>query len=168
MGIIGYTIIDLLGHFSASDTINLISLVVNVLLGILIVYLVQKGLSDDRGVKDFFIDDIKNIADEYKKFVNTLLRGKSSAAFIIDWFKTISVRLTHLEFFLENDLGVSDLTIQKLNREIHKVVTDSEEFNSQFYRKNVKLSPVVKVKLLEAHKNLKHSIINAVLKVNRA
>lgn len=144
VGLISCFIIVNLSSLSAADNIDIISIVVNVFLGIAIVLIIEKRLSDDRGVKDYLIDEVCSIRDEYSKFVNLLFRGKAKHHHILEWFKYMSIRISHLEYFLKKELEIKDIAMPVLNRQLHKLITDSQEFNNSFSAKSYVMSVSMK------------------------
>lgn len=169
LGQVLFLLIDSLFSYSSSDKINVIGIVVNVLIGAIIAIMIQKKLSDDRGVKDYFIRDLEDITSEYKKFRNGLYGDQCTARFMIEWFKNTSMKLNHLEEFLESDLSIKTAELQTYNRKIHQIITNSEPFSVAFKSNDkVVLSNKLRREISEEMEKLKHNIIRTIIAINRA
>lgn len=55
-------------------SLTLIGIVVGALVAVWVVKVIQNKLTDDRVLKDYFISEIKDIRDQYRSFVNDLLK----------------------------------------------------------------------------------------------
>jgi hypothetical protein len=167
-GILCYMILDLFNSLSTSDVINLAGIVVNIIIGAAIVFIIQKRLSDDRGVKDYFIKEVCDIKDEYSKFINKLFNSGVTTKHTLEWFKSISTRISQLEHFMEYELQIDSPSILILNRELHQIVTSSTEFNNSFKKTSYSPSNASKNKISDAYKNLKFSFVRAIVIINKA
>lgn len=169
-GLLLFLIIDRIDTLQNGELIDLIAIIVNIIIGAAIVLLIQKKFSDDRGVKDYFIKEIENLSIDYKKFRDGLYNEKYNGIYLLDWFKQTSKKIITIEYFLKNDLQIEEGSLQKSNREIHKLITDSNEFNDSLSRKDVKikLSSKTKSALVDQSKNFKHSILSTIIRINRA
>lgn len=167
-GLILYLLIDKFKNLQTSHVIDIIGIFTNIILGAVIVWMIQKKLSDDRGVKDYFISEVREIRDDYKHFVNKMLQKQINSKFAVEWFKNMSIKIGQLEYFLKYKLEIDDATITMNNRKIHKIVTDSTEFNNGFSKNAFGLMPRTNSEMMEAFKELKFAFIEIIVKVNRA
>ncbi|MEP0984400.1 hypothetical protein [Ekhidna sp.] len=167
LGILIHTLVDLI-PLDSPEIVELSGILVNVILGIIIVILVQKKLSDERGIKDYFITEIGEIKTEYNKFINKILFNKNDPQFILEWFKTMSMRIQQLEYFLKDELKIKNLDNQSSNRRIHKILTNSEEFNESISKRKFEISVELNNELTNQYKDFKHSLVRTIVKINRA
>jgi UDP-2,3-diacylglucosamine pyrophosphatase LpxH len=123
-------------NYSNSDKIsvvgvfaNIAGIFINILLAIYIANKIQKKASDDRGVKDYFIKDLNDITVEFKNFRDKLYNNQLDPRYILAWLKHASIKLSHLEEFLGDDLKIENIQLQGHSRKIEKFITDSLSFS---------------------------------------
>ena len=167
VGILLMAIITRFEQFQTRDIILLSSIIINAVLGFVIVLIVQKKLLDDRAVKNFLIDEVNEISTDYRRFMNRLRKGSQEPEFVIEWFKTVSMRITQLNFFLSTELDIRYPNLSDAHIRIRKIITSSDEFNDCF-GKEYKPGPVVWSGSLDEYKSIRHSLLDVIVKINRA
>ena len=60
---------------STSDIIAIVDIVINAILAIIIILIIQKKMTTKRVLKDYFINDIKTIQEEYSFFIQDIIAG---------------------------------------------------------------------------------------------
>lgn len=171
LGYLFHLILDHVKGFTLTDSIEVLSIIVNVVIGLLIVFIIQKRQSDDRGIKDYLTREIEALTVDYRVLKKKLYAGECKVLYIQEWFKGVTSQITTINFFIEHHLKENPGdAIQKAHRKIHQIVTDSSEFNEAYKSvgQKVKLSPTTKSKVTDAFKELKHAILDKMVKINRA
>lgn len=62
-----------------SDWIAVLNLVVTTIIGIWLAVIVQKNFTINRAIKDYYIQEIKDVRKLYVDFLNNIYKGKASA-----------------------------------------------------------------------------------------
>jgi len=154
---------------NSSNSIEVFSILINVVMGIILYLILEKKTGDDRAVKDLFHQDLKNIKDDFRTFMVSFNGGSLDAKYINNWFKLMSINITQFEVFLKSEFDFIDeeCTLQKMNRDIQKVITNSKEFNDNFTKGKVLFSSETTSKVIELHKYLKHNFFRTSVKISR-
>lgn len=158
----------LLSSLETSDWIEIISIAVNAILGILIVVVISNRISNKRALKDYFINEIKDIRDCYKKFLNELLSGKYDFNATNNWFQIINIRFINLENVLNENYKNFKLPSKELNQELRDLLTSSEDFNNSFKKPSIVISQLLKQQIFKKHSEISTSLIYTVIKINKA
>ena len=85
------------------DWISIVNIIITSVIGVWIAVAVQNNLTKSRYLKEYFINEIKEIRDLYKSFVNHLYVGDKSAKDVKEWFKIMSERVQNLDKFLHEN-----------------------------------------------------------------
>jgi len=152
---------------SFSDWINLADVVITTSLGIWIAVSVQKNHTNNRAVKDYFIQECHELKDKYAEFLNSLLKDSNTSKSTIEWFKVMTIRINNFEAFIQDEFQCKP-EISTVHNDIKQFVTDVEEFNECFNCKNLKLNSTTKRKILEDHKLLIKEMTKTVIDLNKA
>lgn len=167
-GIVVYLIIDDFADLKIGEMIDIIAIIVNIIIGAIIVIIVQKRLSDDRGVKDYFIQEVGEIKTDYTKFINLIFKNKTQPKFVLEWFKIMSSRVFHLEQFLEHDLKIKNVDLKVLNRSIQRLITNDSDFNNSFNKSSYNPNSLTKHQISELVKDLKYAFVHTIIRINKA
>ncbi|MDR3046879.1 MAG: hypothetical protein LBU51_04590 [Bacteroidales bacterium] len=151
-----------------SDWIGIVEIVVTSVIGIWIAVAVQNNLTKSRYLKEYFINEVKEIRDLYKSFVNHLYKGDKSATDIKDWFKIMSERTQNLDKFLHQKYKIDDSLIKSKHAEIQQKVTDYDEFNENYKEPTVKFTNSSKNDILKLHSELSCVLTQRVIDINAA
>jgi hypothetical protein len=149
-----------------SDIINVISIFVNIGIAVFVAYFIQNRITNNRYVKEYIIGLINSTSIEYELFLKNIRNGNLNRKEINQEFKYFSMKLTTLDTTINNFLNIKNSNFQSLNRNIHKTITDSSEFNNTITNSKVKLKFTTLNLLNYNHKNWTLSVTNAVLNVN--
>jgi hypothetical protein len=165
-----YSLIKLFEDFSATNTIEVISILVNLGFGVIIFFLVEKKIGDDRAVKDLFIQDVKDIKSNYKAFLIKLNHGSCNSKEINKWFKLMSINIQQFEYFVSKEFGIEKdkLKLQEFNRKMQKSITGSPEFNENFNNPVIEFEIVTTLQIIELNKEFKHALTDVTVKITRA
>lgn len=151
-----------------SDWISIIEILVTSAIGIWIVVSVQNNLTKSRYLKEYFINEVKDIRDLYKLFVNQLYKNKMSATDIKDWFKIMSERTQNLNSFLHDKYKIDNSLIVSKHAEIQQKITSMDEFNENYKKTTVTFSNSSKNDILKLHSELSCVLTQRVIDINGA
>lgn len=150
-----------------SDRISLISIIINILLVVSIVSYFQNKESNSRSVKNYFINQVDRIKTDYDIFITSIKNEDLSSKEIKKKIKDFSIKNTQLEYFLKKDIGISIIYMQSKNREIHKLITDSYEFNNIYNDDKFIMENKINSKLIQLHREYNHHLTSLVININK-
>lgn len=152
---------------STSDIIAIADIVINAILAITIIVIIERKMTTKRVLKDYFINEIKNIQEEYSFFIQDIITGKQNAKSLLPWFKIMNMRISRLEETFQKELKIKP-SIYSLSTEIQISITETDEFNDSF--KEDKLSPSENLKTLiyEMQKKIFEEFVNKVVEINKS
>jgi hypothetical protein len=151
-----------------SDWIGIAEIIVTSAIGIWIAIAVQNNLTKSRYLKEYFINDVTDIRDLYKAFVNHLYKGDKSAKDIKDWFKIMSKRTQNLDKFLREKYKIDNSLIVSKHTEIQQKITSMDEFNENYNNPTIKFTNPSKNEILKLHSELSCVLTQRVIDINDA
>ncbi|TCK64681.1 hypothetical protein DFQ05_2664 [Winogradskyella wandonensis] len=155
------------GISSTSDKIAFASIIVNVVIAVLVVAYFQNRESNSRSLKDYFINQISGIKCDYDKFIQQIKDEKLTPNEIKKKFKDFSIKNQQLEYFLKTELKLNTIYIQEQNRKIHKLITNSYEFNNLYDSIKFALENSTNNELIILHKDFNHHITSLIVEINK-
>ena len=151
-----------------SDWISICNLIITSFIGIWLVLIVQKNLTINRAIKDYYIQEINDVRKLYIDFLNNIYKGNRSAKNIKEWFKIISNRIECVERSLNESFYIKDSNISKIHSEIQNFITGTEDFNNGYRDSKLIFNESTKNEILVFHTNLIKCFIDVVVKINQA
>lgn len=150
----------------SSDWVYVFGVLVNAGLAFWIVRTIQNRMTNRRVLKDHFINEVKDLRNEYKTCLSNLYSDKIYPQSVIPWFKLMNIKVNDLMTVLHDKYQVDKTTLQPYQIELRNLITDNDDFNRQFRNdRPVVFSPESKnsfVKFQQDHNNLFNKIIIAV------
>lgn len=151
---------------NTADIINVIGIFVNVGIAVLVGFFIQSKLMNSRYLKEYYINQIENTRVEYDEFLKKIRDNKLNRKEILKEFKFFSMKITELDYSLNNNLKIKNSEIQVNNRVIHQLITNSIEFNSTVTNSKVVLKNLTLNQLLDHHKGISRIFTNIVYAIN--
>ncbi len=161
-------------NLSNSDTIGVIGLIISVvgliinsILAIWIVKILQNNLANKRYLKDYLIEEIKDIRLEYRRFLNDLNSGKLKPKNILPWFKLMNIKVQDIMEIISKKYKIDKDSLKSYQIELRELVTEFKEFNSN-YKENkfVKLNDSTLKELIRFQQE-NNSVFNSIImKIN--
>lgn len=145
-----------------SDKINIASIIINIVIAILAVTYFQNKEGNSRALKNYFINEVSTLKTDYGNFIEGIKSNN-----IKKGFKNFSIRNGQLELFLRNEMKLEDTYIQKKNREIMKLITDSYEFNNIYGDSELSISNEDNNSLIKLHKEFNHHLTSIIIQINK-
>lgn len=154
--------------FQVSDWIGVVDIIVTSAIGVWIAVSVQNNLTKSRYLKEHFINEVKDIRDLYKSFVNQLYKNKISAINIKDWFKVMSERIQNLDKFLCKEYQNCNTSIVSKHAEIQQKITSMDEFNENYKEPAITFTNSSQNEILKLHSELSCALTQSVIDINSA
>lgn len=161
---------SLCSQLATSDIISICDIVITSILGIWIAVGVQRSLTKNRYLREYFISELNNIRDEYKQFFSDIYESRLNAKSIKDRLKVINVRIDSFERSIYSIYKLDDFSIQikKVHIEIQQYITGEDEFNQQYKNDVVSFSSAIKSDILKKQSELVEAITHSVIAINSA
>lgn len=152
---------------SLSDWIAIISLLVTSGIGIWIGSTVQRNLTNNRALKEYYIGEIKLINEDYSEFLNCLFKGATTSKDVQEWFKVMNIRIETIQSSIVAELNILPEVLAN-HITMKQFVTNSNEFNSCYQQNSLILTASTRNTILEIHKNFKNSFVKVIIDINKA
>jgi len=154
--------------FETSDWLSIFNTVVTGLIGMWVALIVQRRSSNNRAIKDYFINEAKELKITYIDFINTVINNKISSREIKNRLKGLSERIS---CFTKSINETFDIRAEKMNRfnvEVQTKITSSVEFNDNYEKAFLILSEDTRKKVLKSYENLLKVFSDTVIDINQA
>lgn len=123
-----------------ADQINVISIIVNIGIAVSVAYFLQNKMTNNRYIKEFFINQLETTRNEYDLFLKSIRDNKLNRIEINKEFKYFSVKIIALDNSLKSKFKLKHINLQLKNRSIHRLITNSAEYNTTITNAKVKLN----------------------------
>ena len=150
-----------------TELIGIANIFVTLSIGSWIGFSVQKNLTTNRAVKEYFINENKDIKDKYNKFINDLYTCKISSEQIKEWFKVMTIKINTFEGFIQDEYKVKP-DISTVHNNIKYHLTGSDEFNTQYKNAKITFSSTTKNEILSFHSHLSYNLTKMIIDINKA
>ena len=140
----------LLNSLDHSDYVEILGVLINSILAYWIVRTIQTNLTNKRVLKDHFINEIKEIRNEYKTCLNNLYANKTHPKLVIPWFKLMNIRVNDTMNLINNKYKIEITKLNPYQITLQELVTNNEDFMNQFKNdKPVEFTEFSKVQLIK-------------------
>lgn len=148
-----------------SDVISVIA----ILISLFCATSCAKIVARNRSQRDFLMDEVKLIKNEYRDFVLAIRRGELKAASIRDTLNGFSFRITTIEKLINNEYRIKGpVKLLSSHEEFQWEITNLDSINNQYNEEFVSFSAEEISKIMRIHGNLDNAFLNYVVEVNRA
>lgn len=154
-------------NISTADWINIVSIIITSALGVWIGSTVQRNLTNNRALKEYYIGEIKLINDEYSIFLNCLFKSQSRSKDVQEWFKIMNIKIETIQSSIVQELDILPEVLANHITMKH-YVTNTNEFNTCYQENSLILTPQTRNKMLEIHTDLKNSFVKIIIEINRS
>lgn len=150
-----------------SNWIEVSAIVVNALVAWWIVRTIQNRLTNNRVLKDHFIEEVKDIRNEYRNFLNNLYADKTEIRTIIPWFKLMNIKVSDLMTIIHQKYNIDKQKLFPYQNDLRELITESEDFNMQFKDgRNIVFSEESKTKIIEFQNTYNHLFNELIIDIN--
>lgn len=144
------------------DWIALLGVIINSALAYWIVRTIQYKLTNKRVLKDHFINEIKDIRNDYKTFLNNLYSNSTQPQRVIPWFKLMNIKINDLMTHINTKYKIDKNKLKPYQIELPDLITNNEDFITQFNSDKVTLTESSRTQLIkfqQLHNQLFNEII---------
>lgn len=146
----------------SADWIALLGVLVNAILAYWIVRTIQNKLTNKRVLKDHFINEIKEIRNDYKTFLNNLYSNTTHPQRVIPWFKLMNIKVDDLMKIVHTKYSIDKGKLKPYQIELQELITNNEDFIAQYNGEKVVFSETSRTQLIkfqQSHNQLFNEII---------
>jgi hypothetical protein len=146
----------------AADWIALFGVIVNAGLAYWIVRTIQDKLTNKRVLKDHFINEIKDIRNEYKTCLNNLYANSTHPHRVIPWFKLMNIKIDDLMTLINKKYNIEKSKLKPYQVELQELITNNEDFMAHYNHDKVIFSQASRTQLIkfqQSHNQLFNEII---------
>lgn len=123
---------ELISEISVSDWIQIGGIVITAALSVWIVITIQTKVDSKRFIKEFFIDEILEIRNEYRALIGQLKSGELKPRMIKYKTKELNIRVNDLMSILKEQYNINFNYLLSYQLELLSIIMDSEEFVANF------------------------------------
>lgn len=134
-------IIKFFFNIQLSDLLSIISILVDFSIPFIIAYYLQNKFFIDRSLKSYHMNMCDSILNDYKIFLEDIVKGCLNRKEIASKFKNFTTRFNSLDKMNAKRFKVI-IELQLENRQIHTLITNSREYNNSITNSKVKISPI--------------------------
>lgn len=151
----------------ASDWIDLVGIIVNSILALWIVWTIQNKLTNRRVLKDHFINEIKEIRNDYKTCLNNLYTGQTVAKRVIPWFKLMYIKVDDLMNLINEKYKVDTKVLSPYQNELRELITENEDFIKYYNSdKPIVFSENSRSQFIKFQQSFNHLFNDIIIKIN--
>lgn len=160
-------ILKIFDGFQPGDYVNLFSVIINVILAWWLITSLQKRAADKRFIKEFFIEELKELKKEYSKFFEDLISSKLNASQIVPTLTLINVKLDDVSKSISSKNFIGENYFNDYKNNLLLLITEFEEVELA-YEKNliVKLGQNSINDLIIFRQNYDSTFNNLILLIN--
>lgn len=152
---------------SNSEWIDIVGLLVNSLLAFWIVRTIQNKLTNKRVLKDHFINEVKEIRNEYRQCLSNLHSSKTHASRVIPWFKLMNIKVDDLMQIMNKKYKVDSKILNPYQNELRELITESTDFISQYSKEqNLEFSETTKSRIIIFQQEHNHLFNDLIIQIN--
>jgi len=149
--------------------VNLIGIAINSGLAWWIVSNIQKNQSNERSIKDHFIDEVKELRIDCKNFMTSIYSGKKPHKDIVPSLKLIGIKASQLINVLNYCFRIDKDYFSQYLVDINTIITDDPNYISCANPDDkVRLSPETLKKLMRFHSLYQNRFNNLIIYVNES
>lgn len=149
----------------ATDWIAILGVAVNAGLAYWIVRTIQNKLTNKRVLKDHFINEIKEIRNDYKTCLNNLYSNNTHPHRIIPWFKLMNIKVDDLMTIVYTKYKIDKSKLKPYQIDLPDLITNNDDFMAQYNTDKVIFTESSRsqlIKFQQSHTQLFNAIIIAI------
>jgi hypothetical protein len=150
-----------------SDLISIAELLITSILGVILVIIVQRRMTNNRALKEYFIDEYRQIIESYNTFLDHTYEGNSSSTRTKEWFKIMTIRIQIIEECVDKEFEVK-LNLLEVSNKLKVYITSTEEFNSGYQDQKLLFKASTKNKIIGKHTDIRKAITCTIIQLNVA
>ena len=153
--------------FSVDNCISILGIIINASVAIWIVKTIQNRFTNSRILKDHFIEEIKEIRDEYKLFLNNLYSSKTKAQTAISWFKLMNIKVSNTMEFINKSYKINKDILNPYQNDLRELVTNNDDFNNNYKSTSgIHFSEESRMHLIQFQQKNYHLFTEIIIRIN--
>lgn len=162
--------ISIFDSFANTDWIALFSVLINAILAFWIVRTIQNKLTNKRVLKDHFINEIKDIRNDYKTCLNNLYLNQTNAKQVIPWFKLMNIKIDDLMSLVCGKYKrIKRNELEPYQNQLRELITEHEDFIKQYESgKPINFAENSKNQFIKFQQENNHIFNDIIIKINDA
>ena len=147
--------------------LSLLGIIVSALIAVWVVKVIQNRLTDTRVIKDYFIDEIRDIRNQYRSFINELMKGAVETRTIVSTCKLLNIRTSDLMQSACSKFKLEEKAFSDYHYDLLSFITDCDSVITS-YKNDEKavLTQVEKVELISIQQKYAHLFNDVILRIN--
>lgn len=151
------------------NLIDMGAIVVQALLAWWIVRTTQNRVNNRRVLKDYFINEVKVLRDEYATFLNKIHDDSIVPSTVTPYFKMMNIKANSLTKMLHKKYKIEQAILLPYKMVLPDIFTNSPEFNQNFrLNKPILFSDKTKINVIKFQQDYSHLFTDLVMKINEA
>lgn len=151
-----------------SDWINLAGILINGVLAYWIVHTIQNKLNNKRILKDHFIQEVKDIRNEYKLCFNSLYSNNSNAQTLKAWFKLMNIKINDLMEILNEMYTINPKYLNPYQNDLRELITNNDDYIKYFNDSKIIFTEDSKSKIIVFLQQHNHLFTGLIVKINNS
>jgi len=160
--------LDSISSLTAADWIALLGVGVNAGLAYWIVRTIQNKLTNKRVLKDHFINEIKEIRNDYKTCLNNLYTNNTHPHRVIPWFKLMNIKVDDLMTIINKKYFIDKDKLKPYQIELQELITNNEDFIKQYNLEKVIFSESSRTQLIKFQQSHNQLFNELIISINDA
>ena len=162
MGITLCSCIEQPDSMKISDWIAIGGIAVNAILAVVVIITVQNKFTNRRVLKDHFIDEVKEIRNEYNEFLTELRSNTMHPHKIIPWFKIANLKVNDLMKILKKKYKIDQNYLKAYQIDLNTQISNNIDFMAHYTHGQVIFSTPSKnqiIRFQQKHNQLFNELI---------
>lgn len=150
-----------------ADIISIIGIIANIVLVYWLTTTIQDRINNSRILKDFFIDEIRSLKNDFEEFVSGLLNDDFLPKNINSDFNNFNLKFSNLIKHLNPKYTISDNYFNNFSYDLHAIVENDTNYLNSF-NDNDKFQFTTETKTAIENYKLENLVIfyNLIVKIN--
>lgn len=148
---------------TTSEWISVITLLVNSILAIWIARTIQNSFTNKRILKDHFINEVKDIRNDYSIWLNDLSSNKINPKLVTPWFKLMSIRIKDLMLIISNKYDIDKNLLNPYQNDLRELITDNEDYIKQYQKNELLILTEASQKLIIKFQQENNLVFNKII-----
>lgn len=132
-----------------ADFLTFVGIVVSIVFGFIITHFYSIRDTRTRVLKDYYIEQVKNIKGRVDHFFHKLAFGKGSFKKVVSWYNHLSIDVMGIDCGIRKSLDLQIHELITMIDQFYGEITKWEDFNNQYSKSNYLPDTVHRQRLLE-------------------
>lgn len=160
--------LNFFSSLESADWIALFGVLVNAGLAYWIVRTIQNKLTNKRVLKDHFINEIKEIRNDYKTCLDNLYSNNTHPHRVIPWFKLMNIKVEDLMTIVSTKYKIDKSKLKPYQIELLDLITNNHDFMAQYNSDKVTFSENSRSQLIKFQQSNNQLFNEIIIAINDA